>query len=65
VSSDTLRAPHLLEIRVHNIVRIKLGYYTLPREEGDRPQKLLHSSAGTISVDPYFGTENARRQLSG
>ena len=38
----TLWAPHLLEVKVRNIARIKLGYYTLPQEEGKRLRKLLN-----------------------
>lgn len=50
---------------MRNVARIKLGYYPLPQEEGERLRKLLDFSAGTASVvDPCVGTGAALHQLT-
>src|SRR6201987_5192527 len=50
---------------MRNGARIKLGYYPLPPEEGERLRKLLDFSAGTASVvDPCVGIGAALHQLT-
>ncbi len=35
---DTSRVPHFWRVNARKTARIKLGYYTLPREDGKRSQ---------------------------
>jgi hypothetical protein len=54
-----------VEANVRNVGRIKLGYYPLPQEEGNRLRNLLDFSAGPVSVvDPCVGTGAALHQLT-
>jgi hypothetical protein len=49
---------------VRNVARIKLGYYPLPQEEGQRLRKLLDFSTSPASVvDPCVGTEAALHEV--
>jgi hypothetical protein len=60
-----LAGSSFLEVTVRNAARIKLGYYSLPQEEGKRLRGLLEFSAGTTSVvDPCVGTGAALHQLT-
>jgi len=50
---------------MRNVGRIKLGYFPLPQEEGNRLRNLLDFSAGRVSVvDPCVGTGAALHQLT-
>ena len=44
---------------MRNAGRLKLGYYPLPREEGRRLRRLLHSNETFSVIDPCVGTGEA------
>ena len=44
---------------MRNAGRLKLGYYPLPRDEGRRLRRLLHSSESFSAIDPCVGTGEA------
>jgi hypothetical protein len=57
---DTSRVPHFWRVNARKTARIKLGYYTLPREDGKRSQEGIGLFQPVQCVDPCVGTGNTR-----
>ena len=49
---DTSRVPHFGGVNARKTARIKLGYYTLPREDGKRSQEGIGLFRPVQCVDP-------------
>ena len=49
---------------MRNAGRLKLGYFPLPTEEGNRLRRLLHSAEPSSAIDPCVGTGDALHNIT-